>query len=63
MVIMRIIKQCITLGIVLISLIISSDFAISAILEVGPSGYEYNSIQSAIDNAGHGDKVLVHDGI
>src|SRR4030042_1395755 len=32
-------------------------------LEVGPSGYPYTSIQAAINAAGSGDTVLVHDGI
>jgi parallel beta-helix repeat protein len=31
-------------------------------LEVGPSGYPYTSIQAAINAAGPGDTVLVHDG-
>jgi len=32
------------------------------LLEVGPSGYTYNSIQAAIDAALPGDEVLVYDG-
>ena len=34
----------------------------AATLEVGPAGYPYTSIQTAIDDAGSGDTVLVHDG-
>jgi len=34
----------------------------AATLEVGPAGYAYTAIQSAIDAAGTGDTVLVHDG-
>jgi len=34
----------------------------AAILEVGPSGYLYTSIQAAINDAADGDTVLVHDG-
>ena len=36
--------------------------AYGATLEVGPSGYPYTSIQTAITAATTGDTVLVHDG-
>ena len=36
--------------------------AYGATLEVGPSGYPYTSIQTAITAATSGDTVLVHDG-
>lgn len=32
------------------------------ILEVGPTGFSYWSIQKAIDDACNGDTILVHDG-
>ena len=34
----------------------------ATILEVGPSGYPYSSLQTAINDALTGDTVLVHDG-
>ena len=36
--------------------------ATAAILEVGPIGYPYASIQNAIDAAGTNDSVRVHNG-
>jgi parallel beta-helix repeat protein/predicted outer membrane repeat protein len=51
------------LGICLLILSVTgAGSAKAATLEVGPSGYTYTSIQAAINAAGNGDTVLVHDG-
>jgi len=57
------IKLYIKIVIIVVFTIISGKHAMAATLEVGPSGYEFISIQAAIDSSSYGDEVLVYDGI
>ncbi|MGA1869875.1 MAG: right-handed parallel beta-helix repeat-containing protein [bacterium] len=44
-------------------LTVACNFALAATLIVGPTGYDYTSVQAAIDAAVNGDKVIVNNGI
>jgi len=47
----------------MVSMLMAGAVAVkAATLEVGPGGYPYTSIQTAINDAAPGDVVLVHDG-